>query len=160
KLLVNAPEYLREINFCRTSLSEMHAALALIAGSSGDLVGAGKLILPDGCADLDAAADRFLAGLAPEDLLAFEPRLQQEVTKKFRGRGSVCLKPTEKGAPFRELLLARSREFLDAKLDHSDPAAVFFRYRTAAHTAQPLLAEAFDEAAPELVIKGGAKPEE
>jgi hypothetical protein len=161
RLLVNAPEYLREINFCRASLAELHAALAKTASSSNELVGHGKLILPEGCKDLDEAADQFLAGLAPEDLLAFEHGLQKEIAKKFKGLGSVCLKPGEKGAHFRELLLARSRAFLDEKLDHSDPAMMFFRYRTEDGSAEPLIGEAFGEAAPELcVTKSGEKPYE
>ncbi|MBA4063463.1 MAG: hypothetical protein C0501_07075 [Isosphaera sp.] len=160
KLLGNAPEYLREINFCRGSMAELHAALAK-AAPPADAGGAGKLILPDGCKDLDEAADRFLAGLAPEDLLSFEQTLQREVGKKFKGLGSVCLKPVEKGPPFRDLLLARSREFLDGKLDHSDPAAVFFRYRTADGSAEPLVGEAFGEAAPDLTTtRGGEQPAE
>jgi hypothetical protein len=120
----------------------------------------GKLILPDGCKDLDAAADQFLAGLAPEDLLAFEQALQKETSRKFKGLGGVCLKPVEKGPPFRELLLTRSREFLDGKLDHSDPAAVFFRYRTADGSAEPLIGEAFGEAMPDLTGRSGVRPDE
>ena len=92
--------------------------------------GPGKAILPDGCTDLDSAADQFLAGLAPEDLLAFDQALQKDIARKFRGLGHVCLKPLEKGPAFRNLLLSRARDFLDARLDHSDPAAVFFRSRT------------------------------
>jgi serine/threonine protein kinase len=159
KLLGNAPEYLREINFCRAALADIHAALGKSGGAMA-FDGTGKPILPDGCKDLDAAADQFLAGLVPEDLLAFEKALQKEMSKKFKGLGGVCLKPVEKGPPFRELLLARSREFLDGKLDHSDPATVFFRYRPDEPVAQPLIAEAFDEAAPELVTRGSTKPYE
>ncbi len=161
KLLGNAPEYLREINYCRTSLADMHAQLAKIAGSSPAAITAGKLILPDGCKDLDGAADQFLAGLEPEALLAFEQALQKEIARKFRGLGNVCLKPNEKGPLFRELLINRSREFLDGKLDHSNPAAVFFRFRPEESNAEPLIAEAFDEAAPELTVRSnGEKPYE
>jgi hypothetical protein len=50
--------------------------------------------------------------------------------------------------------LSSARKFLDTKLDHSDPAAVFFRTRTQVGSAESLLAEAFDEAAPDLVPTG------
>ena len=160
KMLGNTPEYLREINFCRSSLADIHAALAKAVPISADGGGTGKLILPDGCKDLDEAADQFLAGLAPEDLLAFEQALQKEVSRKFKGLGGVCLKPVEKGGRFRDLLLTRSREFLDGKLDHSDPATMFFRYRTADNSAEPLIAEAFDEATPELTTRNGSQPDE
>jgi serine/threonine protein kinase len=158
KLDGNAPEYLREINFCRTSLAEIHAALGKVSVSVAGPGGDGKLILPDGCKDLDAAADQFLAGLAPEDLLAFEQALQKDLNRKFRGLGSVCLKPAEKAARFRELLMNKSRAFLDGKLDHSDPATVFFRYRPDDQTSEPLLTEAFDEATPDLTTVSGTKP--
>jgi hypothetical protein len=128
----------------------MHAALGGSSGAAPEETPGGKLILPDGCANLDDAADQFLAGLAPEDLLAFEQALQKEITRKFRGLGSICLKPLEKGPRFRELLLARSHEFLDTKFDHSDPAEVFFRYRTDDGTAEPLIREAYREATPAL----------
>ncbi len=161
RLLGNTPEYLREINFCRTTLADLHAALAKANSLLPDPV-AGKLILPDGCADLDSAADQFLAGLAPEDLLAFEQALQKEVARKFKGLGSVCLKPVEKAPHFRDLLLARSRTFLDGKMERSDPAEVFFRFRTADGTAEPLIGEAYGEAAPDLTTAkpGGEKPYE
>lgn len=154
RLLGGTPEYLREINFCRSTLNDMHAVLGR-GTPPRDVSGApGKMILPDGCADLDAAADQFLASLAPEELLAFDQGLQKAITRKFRGLGNICLKPAEKGPLFRELLLAKSREFLDGKLDHSDPATVFFRARTAAGAAQSLLGEAFGEAVPDLTPPG------
>jgi len=159
KLAGNAPEYLREINFCRSTLNEMHAALANISRLTPSSHGPGKMILPDGCKDLADAADQFLAGLAPEDLLAFDQTLQKAITRKFRGLGSVCLKPLEKGAPFRELLLTKAREFLDLRLDHSNPATVFFRARTQSGTAETLLTEAFTAAAPSLTPTG-ARPYE
>jgi hypothetical protein len=160
RLQGNAPEYLREINFYRATLTEMHAALSKATESGGSVFGPGKTILPDGCANLDAAADQFLAGLAPEDLLAFDQRLQKSITKKFRGLGHVCLKPFEKGPPFRQMLLDKAREFLDAKLDHSDPAAVFFHARKEIGTGELLLGEAYSGAAPLLVPTGGVRPYE
>jgi hypothetical protein len=72
----------------------------------------------------------------------------------------VCLKPADKAAPFRALLLRKAREFLDTRLDHSDPAAAFFRSRTQAGTAEQLLAEALDEAVPDLTPLGSVRPYE
>ena len=159
KLLGNAPEYLREINFCRTTLNDLHATLAKVAGPAGEPVGPGKLILPDGCKTLDDAADQFLAGLNPEDILAFDQEVQKDTTRKFRGLAAVCVKPAEKGPAFRDRLLARARAFLDARLETADPAAVFFRNRAGDQTDHPLLAEAFEEAGPDLAGLS-AKPTE
>lgn len=161
RLLSNAPEYLREINFCRATLNEMHAALAKVTEQAAiALPTPGKTILPDGCANLDDAADQFLAGLAPEDLLAFDKAFQKSINRRFRGLGNICLKPVERGPQFRDVLLNKAREFLDARLDHSDPASMFFRARTEAGTGEALVAEAFSGAAPALIPSGGARPYE
>jgi hypothetical protein len=161
KLLGNTPEYLREINYCRTSLGDLHAALGQAGGgpTTRDSAGPGKLILPTGCNDLDAAADLFLAGLDPQEILAFDQAFQRETRKKFRGLANVCLKAAAKGAQFRELLLARSRAFLDGKLDRSDPATGFFRVR-GDQEGDPLVSEAFEQAAPVVVGRSGPPAQE
>jgi serine/threonine protein kinase len=161
KLLGTTPEYLRDIGICRAALNDMHAAIG--AGDEAGAVAAGpaKLILPEGCKKLDDAADRFLAGLNPADVLAFDQLLQSEIQKKFRGLAAISLKPLEKGPPFRELLLARSREFLDGKLDAANPAAVFFRNRTGGPEDYPLIGEAFFGAEPDAFrFEGGKRPDE
>ena len=159
KLFGNVPEYLREISYCRTTLGDFHAAVGQAAGSNSELIGPGQIILPEGCPDLDAAADRFLASLNPEEILAFDQELQKETTKKFKGLAAVCLKPQVKGPAFRDLLTAKSRVFLDARLDHADPAAVFFRDRPES-SCLPALAEAYSKAAPEMAGLVGANPGE
>lgn len=159
KLLGSAPEYLREVSMCRAGLDGFHAAFDAGADAGGS-AGPGKLILPEGCATLDDAADRFLAGLNPDDVLDFDTRFQKELSRKFRGLAGVCLKPNEKGPVFRDLLTARSREFLDGRLDAADPATVFFRNRTGSQADHPLIGEAFDGAAPDLPGSGGVRPEE
>ena len=59
------------------------------------------------------AADRFLAGLNPEDILAFDQEVQKDTTRKFRGLAAVCVKPAEKGPAFRDRLLAGLRAGID-----------------------------------------------
>jgi serine/threonine protein kinase len=160
KLHGSTPEYLRDIGTCRAGLTEMHTAIGAMA-PAGNPAGPGKLILPDGCANLDEAADRFLAGIDPADVLGFDQAIQQEATKKFRGLVAVCLKPAEKGPVFRDLLMTRAREFLDARLDAADPATVFFRCREGGGEAdRKLIAEAFDGAKPEITGYDGQEPDE
>ncbi|HEY3789473.1 MAG TPA: tubulin-like doman-containing protein, partial [Urbifossiella sp.] len=160
KLLGSTPDYLRDIGTCRAALTDMNAAVAGAGKTGGDPAGPGRLILPEGCSNLDDAADRFLNGLNPADVLALDQSLQQETSRKFRGLAAVCLKPLEKGPLFRELLLARSREFLDAKLDSADPAAVFFRNRSGGPDDYPLIGEAYKGAIPEMIGYSGKQPDE
>lgn len=160
KLLGNTPEYLREMNFCRTTLNEMSNLLGKPSAVSSETIGPGKMILPDGCANLEMAADQFLGGLSPEDVLAFDHQVQKETAKKFKGLAAVCLKPVEKGPHFRELLLTKSRAFLDEQLEAADPAGIFFRYRGDGQENHPLLGESFDKATPELTLLTGKAPDE
>jgi hypothetical protein len=157
-----APEYLRDLGTCRAALADLEAGFGPPAppGSkevvvTPDPAGPGRLILPDGCKTLDDAADRFLAGLSADELREFDAGVQREAQRKFKGVAAVCLKPAEKGHLFREMLLARARAFLDAKLDAADPAAVFFRNRAGDESDHPLIGEAFGEAAPDLAGVSG-----
>ncbi|MBX9583416.1 MAG: hypothetical protein K2X87_24200, partial [Gemmataceae bacterium] len=162
-----APEYLRDLGTCRAALADLEVGLGPPAppGSkevavTPDPAGPGRLILPDGCKTLDDAADRFLAGLSADELREFDAGVQREAQRKFRGVAAVCLKVGEKGHHFREMLLARARAFLDAKLDAADPAAVFFRNRAGDESDHPLIGEAFGEAAPELAGLSGRGQDE
>jgi hypothetical protein len=159
KLLGTTPDYLRDIGVCRAGLNEIHEAISSTA-PVGNPAGPGKLILPEGCNSLDDAADRFLAGLNPDDILAFDEKVQKEINRKYRGLAAVGLKPQEKGLSFRERFLRRSREFLDVRLDAADPAAVFFRNRTGSEEDYPLIGEAFDGSEPDLLSAIEPPPEE
>ncbi|HEY2909914.1 MAG TPA: tubulin-like doman-containing protein, partial [Gemmataceae bacterium] len=138
KLFGSTPDYLRDIGICRAGLTDMHTAIGAGSATLSNSAGPGRLILPEGCENLEDAADRFLAGLNPADVLTFDQSVQKAIARKFRGLAAVCLKPLEKGPLFRELLLKKSREFLDGKLDSADPAAVFFRNRTGGPDDFPL----------------------
>ena len=157
KLHGHAPEFLREINYCRSALADMHAALK--ADTPMPTAGPGKLILPEGCKTLDEAADVFLANLQPDDLMSFDQAIQKEAARKFRGLVTVCLKAVKLGPAFRDLLLVKANEFLDTKLPHTDPASVFLLDRPD-DVARNQIREAYDEAQPTLVLKGVPKRDE
>ena len=112
---------------------------------------------------LDAARkEGHVAVVGPSELaVPIAEAFQKDTAKKFRGLVAVCLKPVQKGPRLREMLLAKAREFLDARLYRADPAAVFFRYRpNGGKAGQPEVAEAYREAAPDLAGLAGPKPEE
>jgi serine/threonine protein kinase len=145
-LLGNIPEYLRDVALCRNRLGDMGQALG--AQSAGDPnPGPGKMLLPDGCPTLDDAADQFLAGLPPEDILTFDQTFQKDAAKKFRGVVAVCLKP-DKVPTFLDFLTGKARAFLDERLERTDPATMILRWRGEGTEARKLLADGYDEAAP------------
>ncbi len=156
-LLGNIPEYVRDVGLCRTRLGDMGQTLG--AQSAGDPnPGPGKMVLPDGCPTLDDAADQFLAGLPPEDILAFDQAFQKDAAKKFRGVVAVCLKQ-ERAAAFLDFLTAKARAFLDERLERTDPATMILRWRGEGTETRKLLAEGYDEAAP-AVAPAGPPPDE
>ena len=159
KLQSSTPEILREISFCRSTLNDLHTTIAK-STPSGQPIGPGKLVLPDGCADLEQAADLFLANLTPEDLLAFDQAFQKETQKLFHGLATVCLKPNDKALAFREQLLLRAREFLDSRLDRADPAEVFLHYHQAKGGGTALVVDAYDDAMPDLASRGDKSTQE
>jgi hypothetical protein len=143
-LLANIPEYLREVNFCRSRLVELAGGLA--APTEPMVPGPGEIILPEGCADLSAAVDQFLTALPEEEILAFDQELQAKIARKFRAVANVCLKPA-RGPEFLELLTNSAREFLDARLPDVDAASVFLEHRSGPAAIESLK-NAYEAAAP------------
>ncbi len=149
-LLANAPEYLRDVGFCRTRLGEMSQTLGALSAADAS-IGPGRMVLPEGCQTLDDAADQFLGTLPPEDILAFDQAFQKDTAKKFRGIANVCLKK-DKSDGFLELLTAKARAFLDERLEQTDPATMILRWRGDGPEAAKMLAEGYAGAAPTLPV--------
>jgi hypothetical protein len=159
-LLLQCPDYHREITACRVRLDELAAKVEGPAPANGGRVDEPTApILPPGCDSLAAAADEFLNVLPPDDIFAFETDLQRQTSRKFRGVVTVCVK-TEFTDEFLALLAAKAGEFLDPRVERADPAAVFFRYKDGQPGTAAELEEAFDEAAPDLTTINGAAPAE
>lgn len=165
-LLGTIPDYLRDVNYCRIRLGELGQMLAAAQSNSVER-GLSTLVLPDGCATLDDAADQFIGGLSPEDLLSFDvalqQTLQQEVAQRLRKGGEkgalvkFCLK-TDWSQDFISFLTRQARGFLDARLEHTDPATVFLRYRGQGRAAEDLMATAYRQAAPAVATVEGTPP--
>ncbi len=158
KLLASAPEFVREIGYCRQRLQEIHDTIPAPDRVAPYLTGPGRMILPHGVEGLDGAADYFLGALAPKDILDFDAQLQDEIAKKYRSLVNVCVHP-QHVTSFQQLLAVQSRAFLESRLDKSDAAEVFFRYRgeTAPNTPKMLM-NSFEQAAPDLTSVSG-KPQ-
>ncbi|HET6574426.1 MAG TPA: tubulin-like doman-containing protein [Fimbriiglobus sp.] len=153
-LLANIPEYIRDVNYCRTRLGEMSQALG--AQAAADVgIGPGRMVLPEGCQTLDDAADQFLGSLPPEDILSFDQKFQKDLAAKFRGLANVCL-TKDKVDDFLDLLTGMARAFIDERMERTDPATMILRWRGDGAEASKLLAEAYAGAAPALSVETAA----
>jgi len=147
-LLCGIPDYLRDVNFCRSRLETI--SQNIVGPPTADpSAEPSAFILPVGCATLEAAADQFIAGLPPDDIIAYDQQLQDAIKSKFRGLTTVCLKP-DRAAGFPDLLMQSAKVFLDARLEHADPAEALTKYRGDGPECATLLTQAFEEAAPHI----------
>lgn len=158
RLLASAPEFVREIGFCRGRLQEMAESIQTKGTGDRYLTGPGRMILPHGVEGIDGAADHFLGSLAHQDILDFDAKLQEEIAKKYRSLVNVCVHP-QNAAGFLQLLAAQSRQFLESRIGRSNAASVFFRHRNESAPNTPkMLMNSFEEAAPDLTSVSG-KPQ-
>jgi hypothetical protein len=148
KLRDGLPEYTRDVSYCRARLTELADQLAAAPPTDPDAE-PGAYVLPVGCPDLVAAADRFIAGLPADELAAFDAALQMDLERKFRGLVNVCLK-ADRLPRFRDVLSNTTRAFMDARLGKADPAEALARYRGSGNDCLVVLEEAYTAAAPGL----------
>jgi serine/threonine protein kinase len=158
-LLIQCPDYHREISSCRVRLEDLSMKVEGPAPAREGRDEPTAPILPPGCDSLAAAADEFLNALPPDDILAFETEFQKQMSLDFRGVVYVC---TRAGFAddFLKLLSDRARAFLDPRVERADPAAMFFRYKDGQPGTAAELEGAFDQAAPDLTSINGAAPAE
>jgi hypothetical protein len=155
-MLNTAPEYLREVNFCRqrldSALAEIEGAITTDAGR-GTAVGPGRELFPGGGESLDEAAHRLVQTLPPEDLLDLDNRVQQQVRRQFQALVSYCLESQGQTGPLVDLIGQQAEEFMAARLEGATAAEVFFQHFTDdPQGAVRALARAYDEAEPELAV--------
>jgi len=150
QMLGNAPEYVREVSYCRQQLTEMATQLKKSSEIVSErLSSQDHPILPPGSRTLIDAADRFIASLSETALHEFEEGLQQQIRRHCRAVVSVCLAMSESGPRFKEILVEQCRLFIDSRLGQHTPAEEFFRNRPDPQSVHREILRAYDECAPE-----------
>ncbi len=154
-LLANLPDYVRDVNFCRTRLAEMGQTFAEPPGAAAPTP-CGTLVLPAGCDSVASTVTQIVDALPSEDILAYDQALQKELAKTFRGLANLCLK-ANRTPDFLALLSGRTRAFLDARLETTDPATILLRYQGEGVGLNALLRQAYDAAAPGVGPESGGR---
>ena len=155
-LLGNIPEYLRDVGYCRTRLESFAGTLDLERTADADSE-SGTFILPTGCADLSAAAERFIAAMPPDEIFEFDRALQSQIEAKYGKLVNLCLSP-ERSAEFAPMLSQAARTFLDLRLERANPAEALDLYRGSGPECEAVLSKMFDDALPTLFGAGTQPP--
>ncbi len=160
-------DQLREVDFCRARLTELHGLFEAgeqTSAARGQAV-AGRWLFPPGCASLDDAVRRLEERVGPEQLLELDKHIQGLLRKQFRALLQVCMSP---GNVLRVLMPAMMQEtgaYLSQHLEDTAVAAVYLRQygaqqESGKYALTPQLQEdlqaAFGKAAPGLA---GATPD-
>jgi serine/threonine protein kinase len=155
-----APEYLREVSFCRNRLNEAASLLEQDSGDGGgpSPFGPGRDLFSGGRRGLNEAAADLIAGLSADDLLELDNRVQMQVRTQFRSVIAFCLESTGSPVPLSDLVREQAERFL-ANRSGGDSAAsaVFAHFAADPQAAHRAAAEAYDEAGPTLAEKAGTE---
>ena len=151
-MLNYAPEFAREIQFCRKTLERVQSAIsdARAWQDKHGYLGPCKAILPAGTRNLDDAADQIVANVTPEEVFALETRIQAQIRKQYKSLVQFCMEKTDQSKGMTELILEQMRAFFDERLGSANAATVFFESQLQEQAAHRYMMEAYDEAMPEL----------
>jgi hypothetical protein len=158
-MVASAPEYLREVNFCRQRLTEAVGLLDTSTDSTAPpALGPGRDLYAGGKRSADDAAADLVAKLSPDELLEFDNRVQTQVRAQYRAVVNVCLESSGPPAALAELVGREAEEFLDARLGNASAAeAVFEAFAADPQGAHRAVAEAYDEAEPTIDVDAGTR---
>ena len=140
---------LREINFCRVRLAELHRLMEARPDPALSEPRAGRLVLPAGCKDLGEAADGFLAGVGPEALLELDGRVQAMIRSQFTALVHICLASGNLLKNVETAMRQVAQEFAGEVVDETDAAELFLEQHPDEGEAEGEASGCYDEAQPE-----------
>ncbi|MCI0377342.1 MAG: protein kinase [Gemmataceae bacterium] len=115
-------------------------------------LGLGQYLLPAGCRTLPEAVEQILACLTPEEMVAINQRVQEQIGRKFQAHVHVCTAPADLFRGLEEEILQEVAAFAEAPLGRAHAATLYVEQRGHDSAVYDELAAAFDEAAPKLAV--------
>jgi eukaryotic-like serine/threonine-protein kinase len=155
-------DQLREVDFCRARLGELHALFAsarTVAGSSGPA--AGRYLFADGCKSLDEAVRKLDAGVTASALVELDARMQVLIRKHFKALVHVCMATANVLKTLAPAMQKETRAFLRGRMGEINVAEIFLQQDAnrsdAKERLEDELAEGYERAAPEVVASPPAQ---
>ena len=171
-------DQLREVDFCRQRLKELHDQFSpepsnktrsrrkgteIIPGHLG------RILMPEGCRTFEDIVQSIRRQVTTEDFQRLDQQIQYMIRKQFKALVHVCMSSTSVAKGLAPAMQAEAEKFLAPKLDNVDVIQMFLEgSRPAQLDSMPSeipglvphdpdvgdVLEAFDEAAPGLMVTG------
>jgi hypothetical protein len=157
----NLSDQLREVNFCRVRLGELLTAFAdepsrsLDPDAESSSSTTVRHLFPNGCQSLDQALHDFLGNVTPEEFHQLDHDVQARIRQDFQTLVHICLTSANLLKNVEAAMHDVAASKVEARLARTDVAELFLAQYADEQMAADQLANAFDEAAPDLV---GARP--
>jgi hypothetical protein len=156
-------DQLREVDFCRARLGELHNFFldSPAMGGRGPGPAAGRWLFAGGCKSLEEAVRQLESGVGAADVVELDNRMQALLRKQFKALVHVCMTSANVLKALAPAMQKETRSFLRTRLSDSNVAEIFLQQfgDSSESDGEKLLddlVELFDEANPEVVASSPA----
>src|SRR5262249_31759190 len=110
--------------------------------------------------EVDEAVERLLADVTDDDLQRLDHQVQARINRQFNGLRHACQSSAALMKNLETVLRQEAEALADDRLAGSSVVGMFFQRYPREEEAQAALAEAFDQAVPELAVRRLARAAE
>jgi serine/threonine protein kinase len=145
-------DQLREINYCRSRLTELVASFQQpCALTNTEESGPwNRLLFPEGFRDVTEAANQMLETITPGEFGQLDLLVQQLLQQQFAGLANICLGSSSLLLGLEQVMQGKAEEFVEGRLAGMSVANMYLAEHTDEAEAHEDLDAAFERAAPEL----------
>jgi hypothetical protein len=154
-VLAAIPELQRDLQSCRQRVDSLHKRFVDRRPASDRMgeLGPDRAMFAAGFATIDDVARDRLAELPDDDWLQLDVAVQTRIARQFKPMFDLLRSNTDQTRPISEAIIDELRSFLPPRLGERDVAVRFFQREDSEAAAERELAEAYDEAVPELTAR-------
>jgi eukaryotic-like serine/threonine-protein kinase len=150
-------DQLRELQFCRARLEDITSRLH--RDTADGLPPSDQILLPQGVASADALAASLQSSVTPDDLRAFDKRLQVQIEQEFNALFNVCLSSVSMLGNLQQTIEGQAKTFLEKRLGEAGLAQMFQARFPDASSAGKAMQTLYDQALPPLKLFGTERSE-
>ncbi len=155
-------DQIREVGFCRQRLGELHNLVRPDANAQETIGKDDRALFPPGCQGLTDAVDQLVESITPEDLLAFDERIQTWVKTHCQALLQICMGSSTTVRNVAPAMLQEAELFLGERVEGASVADMYLSRKRGEHGDDSKAAivddleRCLDDATPEFGrIKGG-----